>query len=276
MVEFNDLAALEAALAGGEIACVLAEPALTNIGIVLPEPGLLGRRARGLHAHRHAADHRRDAHALGRPGRLHRGLGARSRTSSRSASRSAAASRSAPTASRPTVADADGGRRRRATTRTLVRPAALIPASAATSSSRCTCHAASARAARRGAALPTYDGARPASALDAPSPRRGGALGLDRGARDAGPRRGAGSPRGDARGAVDLPRRQRAGVAAPSSSTTISAPGMLCRTSQRADASGAACSARAARTCSGGWTTSRSKRTPPAVTRPSPSPNRSA
>ncbi len=39
MVEFNDLPALEAALAGEEIACVLAEPALTNIGIVLPEPG---------------------------------------------------------------------------------------------------------------------------------------------------------------------------------------------------------------------------------------------
>jgi glutamate-1-semialdehyde 2,1-aminomutase len=38
VVEFNDLAALEAALEGGEIACVLAEPALTNIGIVLPEP----------------------------------------------------------------------------------------------------------------------------------------------------------------------------------------------------------------------------------------------
>jgi len=39
VVEFNDLAALEAELATGEIACVLAEPALTNIGIVLPEPG---------------------------------------------------------------------------------------------------------------------------------------------------------------------------------------------------------------------------------------------
>ena len=36
---FNDVAALEAALAGGDIACVLAEPAMTNIGIVLPEPG---------------------------------------------------------------------------------------------------------------------------------------------------------------------------------------------------------------------------------------------
>jgi len=39
VVPFNDVAALEAALATGDIACVLAEPALTNIGIVLPEPG---------------------------------------------------------------------------------------------------------------------------------------------------------------------------------------------------------------------------------------------
>jgi glutamate-1-semialdehyde 2,1-aminomutase len=39
VVPFNDLDALEAALSTGEIACVLAEPALTNIGIVLPDPG---------------------------------------------------------------------------------------------------------------------------------------------------------------------------------------------------------------------------------------------
>jgi glutamate-1-semialdehyde 2,1-aminomutase len=39
VVEFNDLAALEAALAHGDVACVLAEPALTNVGIVHPEPG---------------------------------------------------------------------------------------------------------------------------------------------------------------------------------------------------------------------------------------------
>ena len=39
VVELNDLDALEAALAPGDVACVLAEPALTNIGIVLPEPG---------------------------------------------------------------------------------------------------------------------------------------------------------------------------------------------------------------------------------------------
>jgi glutamate-1-semialdehyde 2,1-aminomutase len=39
VVEFNDLDALEAALAHEDVACVLAEPALTNIGIVLPDPG---------------------------------------------------------------------------------------------------------------------------------------------------------------------------------------------------------------------------------------------
>jgi glutamate-1-semialdehyde 2,1-aminomutase len=39
VVEFNDVEALERELAHGDVACVLAEPALTNIGIVLPEPG---------------------------------------------------------------------------------------------------------------------------------------------------------------------------------------------------------------------------------------------
>jgi glutamate-1-semialdehyde 2,1-aminomutase len=39
VVEFNDLAALERALAPGDVACVLAEPALTNVGIVHPDPG---------------------------------------------------------------------------------------------------------------------------------------------------------------------------------------------------------------------------------------------
>jgi glutamate-1-semialdehyde 2,1-aminomutase len=39
VVEFNHVDALAAALAAGDVACVLAEPALTNIGIVLPEPG---------------------------------------------------------------------------------------------------------------------------------------------------------------------------------------------------------------------------------------------
>ncbi|MFI6599494.1 aspartate aminotransferase family protein [Nonomuraea sp. NPDC050536] len=41
VVEFNDLEALERELAHGDVAVVLMEPALTNIGIVLPEPGYL-------------------------------------------------------------------------------------------------------------------------------------------------------------------------------------------------------------------------------------------
>jgi glutamate-1-semialdehyde 2,1-aminomutase len=41
VVPFNDLDALEAALAHGDVAALLMEPALTNIGIVLPEPGYL-------------------------------------------------------------------------------------------------------------------------------------------------------------------------------------------------------------------------------------------
>jgi glutamate-1-semialdehyde aminotransferase len=41
VVPFNDLAAAEKALASGEVAAMLIEPAMTNIGIVLPEPGYL-------------------------------------------------------------------------------------------------------------------------------------------------------------------------------------------------------------------------------------------
>ena len=41
VVEFNDLAGLEAELAHGDVAVVLMEPALTNMGIVLPEDGYL-------------------------------------------------------------------------------------------------------------------------------------------------------------------------------------------------------------------------------------------
>jgi glutamate-1-semialdehyde 2,1-aminomutase len=39
VVPFNDVAALEQALSTGEVACALLEPAMTNIGIVLPDPG---------------------------------------------------------------------------------------------------------------------------------------------------------------------------------------------------------------------------------------------
>ena len=41
VAEFNDLQGLEKQLANGDVAAVLMEPALTNIGIVLPEPGYL-------------------------------------------------------------------------------------------------------------------------------------------------------------------------------------------------------------------------------------------
>jgi len=39
VVEFNDVDALEAALVSGDVACVLAEPAMTNVGIVHPQEG---------------------------------------------------------------------------------------------------------------------------------------------------------------------------------------------------------------------------------------------
>jgi glutamate-1-semialdehyde 2,1-aminomutase len=39
IVEFNDLTALEAALLGRDVACVITEPVLTNCCMVLPEPG---------------------------------------------------------------------------------------------------------------------------------------------------------------------------------------------------------------------------------------------
>lgn len=41
VVEFNDLDALQCELAFGDVAAILMEPALTNIGIVLPAPGYL-------------------------------------------------------------------------------------------------------------------------------------------------------------------------------------------------------------------------------------------
>jgi glutamate-1-semialdehyde 2,1-aminomutase len=40
-VEFNDVSALEHALQAGDIAAVIAEPVMTNIGMVLPAPGYL-------------------------------------------------------------------------------------------------------------------------------------------------------------------------------------------------------------------------------------------
>jgi glutamate-1-semialdehyde 2,1-aminomutase len=40
-VPFNDEAALRGALVDGDIACVLAEPVMTNCGMILPQPGFL-------------------------------------------------------------------------------------------------------------------------------------------------------------------------------------------------------------------------------------------
>ncbi len=39
VVQWNDVEALERALARGDVACVLAEPVMTNVGIVLPDDG---------------------------------------------------------------------------------------------------------------------------------------------------------------------------------------------------------------------------------------------
>ena len=60
--------AASAALAHGDVACVLAEPALTNIGIVLPEPGYHDALRAADPRDRHAAGHRRDPHDLAGPG----------------------------------------------------------------------------------------------------------------------------------------------------------------------------------------------------------------
>jgi len=38
-VEFNDIEALRRALEPADVACVLAEPAMTNVGMILPDPG---------------------------------------------------------------------------------------------------------------------------------------------------------------------------------------------------------------------------------------------
>ena len=39
VVPFNDLQAVETALAGDDIACVLTEPVMTNLGVILPDEG---------------------------------------------------------------------------------------------------------------------------------------------------------------------------------------------------------------------------------------------
>ena len=66
VVEFNDVDGLERALASGEVAAVLAEPALTNVGHRAARARLPRGAARADPAPRRAAGHRRDAHPVGR------------------------------------------------------------------------------------------------------------------------------------------------------------------------------------------------------------------
>ncbi len=51
VVPFNDIAAVEHALARGDIACVLTEPALTNCGLVPPLPGFLAQLQKACRQH---------------------------------------------------------------------------------------------------------------------------------------------------------------------------------------------------------------------------------
>ena len=75
VVEYNDVAALERALAPRDVACVLMEPAMTNVGIVPPQPGYLEEVRRLCDETGHPARQRRDAHLVRRSRRLHRRLG---------------------------------------------------------------------------------------------------------------------------------------------------------------------------------------------------------
>jgi glutamate-1-semialdehyde aminotransferase len=70
VVEFNDVDALEDALAHDDVACVLAEPALTNIGIVLPDPGYHDalRELTRRHGTSLVID---ETHCIARAGRVH-------------------------------------------------------------------------------------------------------------------------------------------------------------------------------------------------------------
>ena len=51
VIEFNDLDSLAAALAREDIACVLAEPVMTNVGMVLPQPAFLEEMRRLTQTH---------------------------------------------------------------------------------------------------------------------------------------------------------------------------------------------------------------------------------
>ena len=71
VVEFNDIPALEARASDDDIALVLAEPVMTNCGMVLPDPGYHEALRQPDAQARHAALHRRNAFDQLRPRRLH-------------------------------------------------------------------------------------------------------------------------------------------------------------------------------------------------------------
>ena len=97
VVPFNDLDALDRRLAEGDVACLLMEPALTNIGIVLPDEGYLDASARSPGATACCWSSTRRTRCAPAPAGAPR-RGGWSPTSSWSASRSAAASRARRTA----------------------------------------------------------------------------------------------------------------------------------------------------------------------------------
>ena len=80
VVEFNDIPALEKALAAQDVACVITEPVLTNCCMVLPEPGFHDALRRLTREDGHAAADRRDAHHLDRSGRLYEAFRPRARS----------------------------------------------------------------------------------------------------------------------------------------------------------------------------------------------------
>ena len=104
VAEFNDIASVEAGLAHGDVAVLVMEPALTNIGIVLPEPGFL-EACRELCTKYGTLLLIDETHTISAgPGGCTQAWGPAARTSSSSARASAAASRPAPTASPRSVA----------------------------------------------------------------------------------------------------------------------------------------------------------------------------
>ncbi len=74
---WNDLASVERELAHGDVAAILTEPALTNIGIVLPEPGFMTGLRELATRYGSLLHDRRDAHLLGGLGRRDDRVGAR-------------------------------------------------------------------------------------------------------------------------------------------------------------------------------------------------------